>query len=152
MVKLKLMSKSTLTISVHFNHNPDDNRWERREQSIWAMQCNEHDDHRANPDDNQFSQLRECNIWSRLLWSQPWWQLIFKTQGMQHLIKIILITIVMIINDHNAGITTLMTINFHNSGNAKFDQDYYNHDLYDNRWSQRRECNIWSRLFWSRSW
>ena len=53
-------------------------------------------------------------------------------------ISVYSITILMIIDDHNAGNGAfehddhwpiLMIINFHNSGNAKFDQDYYDHDL-----------------------
>ena len=48
----------------------------------------------------------------------------------------------MIIDDHNAENGAfehddhwpiLIIINFHNSGNAKFDQDYYDHNPDDNR-------------------
>ena len=50
------------------------------------------------------------------------------TQGTEHLSMMIIVPI-------------LMIINFQNSRNATFDQDYYDHDPDDNRWSKLRECN-----------
>ena len=50
------------------------------------------------------------------------------TQRTEHLNMIIIVPILMIIDDHNAG-------------NVTFDQYYYDHDPGDNRWSKLRECN-----------